>query len=155
MTWVICVTAFDALTLCLSAEAGHLHRILWWSLRIAIRGLSWVSERSYRFWLDSRPKHPSRSPGNQHGWFDSTIQEKAYLDFDLNNSYKPLINQSFYDTVLDDFNNDCLPSIQNCSGLTGDDEDCGLADYDARSMLMLSFIPNSMKTSTYIIFEPV
>lgn len=65
--------------------------------------------------------------GINNGLFDSAVQEKAYVYFSLNNSYGPLINQSFYDSVLDDFNEDCLPALQNCSGLTNDDQDCSNA----------------------------
>jgi carboxypeptidase C (cathepsin A) len=67
--------------------------------------------------------------GINNGWFDSAIQEKAYIDFSLNNTYKPLINESFSATVLQGYNEACLPAMQNCTSLTADDMDCYMADY--------------------------
>ena len=66
--------------------------------------------------------------GINNGWYDSKIQEKAYIDFSLNNTYAPLINQTEYTAILDAYNAQCVPALQNCTGLIGDDEGCLNAD---------------------------
>lgn len=65
--------------------------------------------------------------GINNGWIDSTIQEKAYIDFSYNNSYKQLIDNSDRTSLLSDYNNECLPAIQQCVR-TGSNSDCENAD---------------------------
>lgn len=62
-----------------------------------------------------------------NGWFDSAIQEKAYIDFAYDNSYKQLISSSQRTDLLNAYQNKCLPAIQQCAQ-TGTNGDCTNAD---------------------------
>ncbi|KAI0996939.1 Carboxypeptidase [Podosphaera aphanis] len=62
-----------------------------------------------------------------NGWFDATIQEKAYIDFSLNNTYGALITPEQYGTYLDAYYSRCLPALNACSSLTGNDSACSTA----------------------------
>jgi carboxypeptidase C (cathepsin A) len=70
-----------------------------------------------------------------NGWYDSLIQEKAYIDFSLNNTYAPLINASTYTDLMSSYNTVCFPAASNCSGLVGDNEDCRVADDECQSVI--------------------
>ena len=61
--------------------------------------------------------------GINNGWFDATLQEKAYVDFSLNNSYHALITQSQYDSYLNTYDTECAPALTQCQN-TGSDTDC-------------------------------
>ncbi|KAM0228927.1 hypothetical protein ACHAPO_010334 [Fusarium lateritium] len=58
-----------------------------------------------------------------NAWFDARIQEKANIDFALDNSYRPLINESLHKELLTKYNTDVIPSLEKCDG-TGTAEDC-------------------------------
>ena len=58
-----------------------------------------------------------------NAWFDAQIQEKANLDFALNNPYRPLINESLYDELLEKYKTDIVPSLEECDD-SGTSEDC-------------------------------
>jgi carboxypeptidase C (cathepsin A) len=65
--------------------------------------------------------------GINNGWFDATIQEKAYVQFSYNNTYKPLISQSQYNTYMKSYTSSCLPALQKCTS-TGTNAACMAAD---------------------------
>ncbi|KAI4165688.1 MAG: hypothetical protein LQ342_000630 [Letrouitia transgressa] len=65
--------------------------------------------------------------GVNNGWFDATIQEKAYVDFSYNNSYKPLITASQHTSYLNAYQSKCLPALQSCSS-SGTNSACKNAD---------------------------
>lgn len=65
--------------------------------------------------------------GVNNGWIDATIQEKAYIDFSYNNSYQQIIDSSTRDSLLDAYNNQCLPALQQCTQ-SGSNSDCTNAD---------------------------
>ncbi|ORY70308.1 carboxypeptidase S1 [Pseudomassariella vexata] len=65
--------------------------------------------------------------GINNGWFDSTIQERAYIDYALNNSYRPLINESVADSLYDIYETKCVPALNECIS-SGTDEACSYAD---------------------------
>ncbi|OCL06842.1 alpha/beta-hydrolase [Glonium stellatum] len=65
--------------------------------------------------------------GINNGWIDGVIQEKAYVQFSYNNTYKPLISQSNYDTYMATYSRACLPASQACMS-TGTDDDCSNAN---------------------------
>jgi carboxypeptidase C (cathepsin A) len=76
--------------------------------------------------------------GINNGWYDSTIQEKAYIEFGYNNTWKQLIDESQYTSLMDSFTTECLPGLQNCTSLGvaenfGSDETCSIADNDCYS----------------------
>ncbi|RKF56908.1 Carboxypeptidase S1 [Erysiphe neolycopersici] len=78
-----------------------------------------------------------------NGWYDSIIQQKALIDYSYNNSYKPLISSSQYTEYLDNYNNYCLPALQNCTSKTGQDESCVFAsktcnNYVEEPLIMLN-----------------
>ena len=62
--------------------------------------------------------------GINNGWFDPTLQEKAYVDFSYNNTYKRLISASQYTTYLNTYSSQCAPALAQChsSGLNADCE---------------------------------
>ncbi|KAF2468891.1 carboxypeptidase S1 [Lindgomyces ingoldianus] len=65
--------------------------------------------------------------GINNGWFDSLIQEKAYVQFSYNNTYKPLISKAQYDTYMGRYTDNCLPELQQCA-TTGTNAACQQAD---------------------------
>ncbi|RAK95830.1 putative carboxypeptidase S1 [Aspergillus ibericus CBS 121593] len=58
------------------------------------------------------------SLGINNGWFDSSIQEKSYITYALENPYRPLINASAAAKYTHDYETICAPALQNCSTLT-------------------------------------
>ncbi|TVY90827.1 Carboxypeptidase S1 [Lachnellula willkommii] len=66
--------------------------------------------------------------GINNGWYDSVIQQKAYVDFSYNNTYKALISASEHKSYLSTYNSDCLPLLQECTSTTGSDSACENAD---------------------------
>ena len=65
--------------------------------------------------------------GINNGWYDSGIQEKAYVDYAYNNTYRSLISKSDYQSYLNSYNSDCLPAIKKCQS-SGTVEACQNAD---------------------------
>ncbi|KAH7174267.1 putative carboxypeptidase S1 [Fusarium flagelliforme] len=61
-----------------------------------------------------------------NAWFDARIQEKANLDFALNNSYRPLINESLHKELMTKYKTEVLPSLEKCDE-TGTSKDCSAA----------------------------
>ena len=61
--------------------------------------------------------------GVNNGWFDATIQQKAYIDFSYSNSYKPLISASQRDSYLNAYNSQCTPALARCKS-SGSNTDC-------------------------------
>lgn len=61
--------------------------------------------------------------GINNGWFDSTIQEKAYIDYAYNNTYRQLINVTQRNSLLDFYANDCLPAVEKCTQ-NGSNQEC-------------------------------
>ncbi|CZR58507.1 related to carboxypeptidase [Phialocephala subalpina] len=66
--------------------------------------------------------------GINNGWFDPIIQEKAYVDFSYNNTYKSLISASQHTSYLNTYTTKCLPLLQECSATTGSNSACETAD---------------------------
>ncbi len=66
--------------------------------------------------------------GINNGWFDATIQEKAYVDFSYNNTYQPLITAAQHTSYLNTYNSKCLPALQKCTSITGTNSACETAD---------------------------
>ena len=62
--------------------------------------------------------------GINNGWYDPVIQYKAYIDFSYNNTYKPLITESDYNSYMNSYNSDCLPALQQCTATTGNNNAC-------------------------------
>ena len=65
--------------------------------------------------------------GINNGWFDAAIQEKAYVQYSYNNTYKPLISKSQYTTYMNRYTSTCLPAINKCIS-SGSNSDCQNAD---------------------------
>ncbi|KAE8419903.1 Alpha/Beta hydrolase protein [Aspergillus pseudocaelatus] len=61
--------------------------------------------------------------GINNGMFDSTLQEKAYITFAYNNTYRQLIDESLKDKLLEAYESECRPAVQKCQQ-TQTDEDC-------------------------------
>ncbi|KAI9447568.1 Alpha/Beta hydrolase protein [Lactarius indigo] len=68
-------------------------------------------------------KIPLVALGINNGWFDPIIQFKAYIDYAVNNPYRPLINSSQATSCLDKYNRMCLPELNACYS-SGSDTDC-------------------------------
>ena len=66
--------------------------------------------------------------GINNGWFDPTLQYKAYVDYSYNNTYKPLISASQHTTYTNTYNSKCLPALEGCTGVTGQNSACESAD---------------------------
>lgn len=65
--------------------------------------------------------------GINNGWHDAVIQEKAYIDYSLNNSYKALISKSQHKTYMSRYTSTCLPALEKCVR-SGSNADCTNAD---------------------------
>lgn len=52
--------------------------------------------------------------GINNGWFDAALQNKAYIDFSYNNTYRQLINDDQASSYMESYNNACLPAIKSC-----------------------------------------
>ncbi|KAK8075683.1 Carboxypeptidase s1 [Apiospora hydei] len=68
-----------------------------------------------------------KAVGINNGWFDSTIQERAGIEFAVGNSYRPLINESTAAALYDIFDKRCKPALDKCVA-TGGDAECADAD---------------------------
>lgn len=66
--------------------------------------------------------------GINDGWFDAALQQRAFIDFAYNNTYKPLINATQHTALTNTYKDRCAPALRRCSssGLNGD---CKAADY--------------------------
>ncbi|KAI1642073.1 putative carboxypeptidase S1 [Daldinia loculata] len=53
--------------------------------------------------------------GVSNGWFDATIQEKANIEYLYNNSYRQLINETFYKELLTRYDTKCKPAFDRCA----------------------------------------
>ena len=65
--------------------------------------------------------------GINNGWFDPTLQYKAYVDFSYNNTYKPIITASQYTTFTNTYNSKCVPALNKCIS-SGSNANCESAD---------------------------
>ncbi|OTB17220.1 hypothetical protein K445DRAFT_57100 [Daldinia sp. EC12] len=61
--------------------------------------------------------------GISNGWFDATIQEKANIEYVYNNSYRRLINETFYKELLTRYDIKCKPALDKCADV-GTTEAC-------------------------------
>lgn len=71
--------------------------------------------------------------GINNGLIDDSLQEEAYIDFALNNTYRQLITQSQASRFRSALNSQCLPALKQCAA-SGSNSDCTNADnacYDA------------------------
>jgi carboxypeptidase C (cathepsin A) len=66
--------------------------------------------------------------GINNGWYDPIIQQKAYVDFSYNNTYKALISASQHTSYLNTYTSKCLPLLQKCPAATGSNSVCENAD---------------------------
>jgi hypothetical protein len=57
--------------------------------------------------------------GINNGWYDATIQERQGVEFYFKNSYYPLINESIYKSMMEGYNDLCLPALKNCTRAAG------------------------------------
>lgn len=55
-------------------------------------------------------------------------QYEAYIEFAANNTYRPLISQSDAAQYLDAYDSQCKPAMAQCTGVTGNDDQCSQAD---------------------------
>jgi carboxypeptidase D len=62
--------------------------------------------------------------GINNGIYDSTIQEKANIEFAYNNTYRPLITASQVTSLTNSYNNKCLPDLKACTGTSGTNSAC-------------------------------
>ena len=66
--------------------------------------------------------------GINNGWYDPTIQYKAYINFAVNNSYNQIISSSTGASLTTKYNNDCVPALKQCSSTSGSNSACVSAD---------------------------
>lgn len=65
--------------------------------------------------------------GINNGWFDPTIQYKAYVDYSYNNTYKPLITASQHTSYLNTYTTKCVPALKSCIS-SGSNSACSNAE---------------------------
>lgn len=66
--------------------------------------------------------------GINNGWFDPTLQYIAGIDFSFRNSYKPLITAAEHTSYTNIYNQQCVPALQPCNSVTGENGACSNAD---------------------------
>ncbi|KAL9110061.1 MAG: hypothetical protein Q9227_005400 [Pyrenula ochraceoflavens] len=66
--------------------------------------------------------------GINNGWYDPIIQYEAYITYSYNNSYKPIISTSQYNSYMNTYNSKCLPALKGCTGETGTNSACESAE---------------------------
>ncbi|KAH8682722.1 carboxypeptidase S1 [Xylariales sp. PMI_506] len=91
--------------------------------------------------------------GINNGFYDETIQEKEAISFALNNTYRPLITAAKAAELLSKYESSCLPALEKCTGLTGNDVACLLADTTCESEID-NVIYSSGDFDPYDIREP-
>ncbi|CAG8975990.1 hypothetical protein HYALB_00011545 [Hymenoscyphus albidus] len=101
-----------------------------YSLRIVILGFS---RNLMAGTMDQNKKSgtievPLVALGINNAWLDPAINYKYFIDYAYNNTYKPLISTSRFNSLTSYFNNKCLPALKKCTGLTGTDQACIQAD---------------------------
>ncbi|KAF4629125.1 hypothetical protein G7Y89_g9024 [Cudoniella acicularis] len=62
--------------------------------------------------------------GINNGWYDAKIQEIEFVNFSLNNTYKPLINATIATQYKAALTTGCLPYLQNCTAIVGQNTEC-------------------------------
>lgn len=62
--------------------------------------------------------------GINNGLYDYKIQEKANIEFAQNNSYKALVTDAEADRLNRAYETSCLPALEKCDGVTGNDAAC-------------------------------
>ncbi|KAI0300722.1 carboxypeptidase-like protein S1 [Multifurca ochricompacta] len=72
-------------------------------------------------------KVPLVALGINNGWFDPTLQYKAYIDYSLSNPYRALITSSQASSYLSSYNQACLPALNTCIS-SGTNSACSNAD---------------------------
>ena len=65
--------------------------------------------------------------GINNGWYDPTLQYKAYVDFSYNNTYKPIITAAQHTTFTNTYNSKCVPALNKCIS-SGSNANCESAD---------------------------
>ncbi|KAH8815534.1 carboxypeptidase-like protein S1 [Xylogone sp. PMI_703] len=73
-------------------------------------------------------KIPLVALGINNGWYDPTIQYKAYVDYSFSNPYKSLISSSQHTSYINTYNSRCVPALQQCTSTTGSNSACVNAD---------------------------
>lgn len=66
--------------------------------------------------------------GINDGWFDAALQQRAFVDFAYNNTYKPLITAVQHAALTNIYKDRCAPALRQCSS-SGSDGNCMTADY--------------------------
>ena len=90
--------------------------------------------------------------GMNNGWFDATLQYKAYIDYSFNNSYKSIISSSARTSVLNAYNQRCLPTIKDCM-TTGTNSVCEKSSSICNSFIQSPLI-NAADFDVYDVREP-
>lgn len=62
--------------------------------------------------------------GINNGWYDAIIQEREFINFSVNNSYYPLINQTIADEYMAEYQNTSLPALEKCTSIAGEVPEC-------------------------------
>ncbi|RKL45680.1 Carboxypeptidase S1 [Fusarium proliferatum] len=66
--------------------------------------------------------------GINNGWIDPKRQFKSYATYANRNPYKQILNNKLFTRFIDAYNKYCLPVINNCTQLEGQDDECAEAD---------------------------
>ncbi|WPH00639.1 Hypothetical protein R9X50_00346900 [Acrodontium crateriforme] len=75
-------------------------------------------------------KIPIVALGINNGWVDSRIQYPAYAKYAATNKYRKLLTEDQVSKYAQVYHDDCLPLLTNCTGDTGHDVTCEIAEND-------------------------
>ncbi|PKY07660.1 putative carboxypeptidase S1 [Aspergillus campestris IBT 28561] len=90
--------------------------------------------------------------GVNNGLMDSKIQEKSYIDFAFNNTYRQLIDKADRDSYYETLESECLPALEKC--LKDEDDDLCATSSQTCSMGIENPIGNSGDFNVYDVRAP-
>lgn len=82
------------------------------------------------------------------------IQDKAYIDYGLNNKYKKLINESRAEAFYESYEKDCRPYLLKCNSLVGEDDACVTADNNCGNAILGPMIEDTVDFDYYDVRAP-
>lgn len=91
--------------------------------------------------------------GINNGWIDPALQYQAYPIFAYNNTYKQLINERQYEKYMTAYTEECVPAMEDCTGLTGNNAACLSGDSTCASAVE-SPIEEANNFNVYDVLEP-
>ncbi|RFN46342.1 carboxypeptidase d [Fusarium flagelliforme] len=78
--------------------------------------------------------------GINNGWIEPKRQFKSYATYANRNPYKKILTDKKMRTALDSYYKYCLPLMENCTELEGQDEECAKADEACNTQMFTNLV---------------